>query len=514
MNIIRELSNIITPKRTKHVNLLSFNLKMNSKLMQLYEGVKSGRFESDEAAIISLYGSLKHKYKYSKLKYDLRKRLYNTIHLIELDSKTFDDDVRAALECQKAWTSVKFLIFVRAFQSAVNVLEKHLPKMLKYELTSMVVEATRLLRQFYSTFALDKKKQQYYDLLLEDYLSLYVAELKTDGYYSHLISMYAEDKSPKKEVASIATNYLETLDNIYPKVISSTFISRYKLIEIIKHMSQYNYTKTVEICDDAIEILSKRITRRNVHLMLIYSQAIGCHLQLKEYEIAERKCLETIQNHLKEGEFNWFKIKELQLQNAIYSESYQRAYFVYLDSIHHKSFVRLPSTFQEEWKIYSAYLEILILMKLICRDNIRAYGRFRVNKFLNEVPVFSKDKRGRNVTIIIAQLVLLIVKEKYNKVIGKMEAIEKYTNRHLHKDYHHRTIIFVKIIALFVRAGFEKRMMDWKKLNILNQKLSKKPLNVINPNYDAEIIRYEKLVGFVVDCVRSERNVMIDRIQV
>lgn len=513
MKIIRELSRIITPKRTKHVNLLSFNLKADSKLMQLYEGVKSGRFKSDEEAIISLYGNLKHKYKYSKLKYDLRKRLYNTIHLVELETETFDDDIKTTLECQKIWTSVKFLISAKAFQSAISILEKYFQKMLKYELTSMVMEASRLLRRYYSTFILDTKKQQYYDLLLEDYLSLYAAEVKIDGYYNHLMSMYAEDKSPKKEVASIAASYIEVLNASYPKVVSSTFISLYKLIEIIKHMSQYNYAKTVEICDDAIEVLNERTVRRKVYLMLIYSQAIACHLQLKEYEIAEQKCLETLQNHLKEGEFNWFKIKELQLQNAIYSASYQKAYLIYLDSVNHKYFTKLPNTFQEEWRIYSAYLEILILMNLISRDDIMERSEFRVNKFLNEVPVFSKDKKGRNITILVAQVILFIVKEQYGKVINKMEAIEKYINRHLNKNYHHRTIIFVKIISLFGKAGFAKRMVDWEKLNILNQELSDKPLNIINPNYDAEIIRYEKLVEFVVACVRSEKTIKTARVQ-
>ncbi|MEN0050650.1 MAG: hypothetical protein AAF806_26530 [Bacteroidota bacterium] len=514
MKIIRELSKIITPKRTKHVNLLSFNLKTDSKLMQLYEGVKSGRFESDEEAIISLYGSLEHKYKYSKLKYDLRKRLYNTIHLVELEAETFDDDIKTTIECQKVWTSVKFLISAKAFQSAIDILEKYFPKMLKYELTSMTIEGARILRKCYSTFALDVKKQQYYDLLLKDYLSLYAAEVEIDGYYNHLMSMYAEDKSPKKEVASIATNYLEALDAVYPKVVSSTFISLYKLIEIIKYMSQYDYMKTIEICDDAIETLRARKVRRKIYLMLIYSQAIACHLQLKEYETAEQKCLETLNNHLKEGEFNWFKIKELQLQNSIYSASYQRAYLIYLDSINHKSFKRLPSTFKEEWRIYSAYLEILIFMNLISRNDTNEHSRFRVNKFLNEVPVFSKDKKGRNITILIAQLVLFVVKERYNKVINKMEAIEKYVSRHLKKDYHHRTIIFIKIIRLFVKAGFERRMMDWEKLEILNQELSEKPLNIINPNYDAEIIRYEKLVEFVVACVRSENTIKVNKMQI
>ena len=233
MKIIRELSNIITPKRTKHVNLLSFNLKTDSKLMQLYEGIRKDHFKSDEEAIKSLYGDLKHKYKYSKLKYDLRRRLYNTLHLGELDSNTVSEDVKTFMECQKAWTAIRFLLYFNAKAAAISILEKHFPKMLKYEFTIMILEGARRLNRYYSTYELDNKKLTYYDDLVSKYLSLYIVEVKIDSYYNSLISMYIEDKSPKEKVASTATEYLEQLDAIYPEVLSSTFIASYILMEIV-----------------------------------------------------------------------------------------------------------------------------------------------------------------------------------------------------------------------------------------------------------------------------------------
>ncbi|MEL6717634.1 MAG: hypothetical protein AAFP82_02880 [Bacteroidota bacterium] len=474
--------------------------------MQLYEGVRRSKFQSDDEAIISLYGSLKHKYKYSKLKYDLRKRLYNTLHLVELDSKLFDDDVKTFLECQKAWTAIRFLIFFQAYQAAFSILEKYFPKMLNYEFTVMIVEGARLLRKYYSSFKLDVKKLNYYDNLISEQLSLYAAEVTLDGYYNLLISKYVEDKSPKEEVTKMATDYLDKIDLIYPKTLSSSFLSIYNLVKIIKYMSQYDYEKAVEVCNEAIEILQERNVKRKLNLMLIYSQAINCHLQLRQYDLAEKKCVETFQYYLEEGEFNWFKTKELQLQNAIYSKSYQKAYAIYQESVNHKSFAKLSNSFKEEWRIYRAYLQILLLLDLVEPDVIQVEKtKFRLHKFLNEVATFSKDKKGRNITILVAQLVLFILQEQYNKVIDRMEAIEKYINRHLHNDYHHRTNFFVKIIKELVKAGFESRMVQWNKIDELKEALSQKPFNVINPNYDLEIIRYEQLVRFVTDFISVKK---------
>ena len=51
--------------------------------------------------------------------------------------------------------------------------------------------------------------------------------------------------------------------------------------------------------------------------------------------------------------------------------------------------------------------------------------KFRVSRYANDVPIFSKDKQGLNVPILISQIALLLQEKKYNIVIDRMEAIGK-----------------------------------------------------------------------------------------
>ena len=46
----------------------------------------------------------------------------------------------------------------------------------------------------------------------------------------------------------------------------------------------------------------------------------------------------------------------------------------------------------EQWRIIEAYANLL---------DINTGQVFRVSRFLNEVPIFSKDKRGNNIAIIV-----------------------------------------------------------------------------------------------------------------
>lgn len=64
-------------------------------------------------------------------------------------------------------------------------------------------------------------------------------------------------------------------------------------------------------------------------------------------------------------------------------------------------------------------------------------------RFLNDVPIFSKDKRGMNIPILIFHILYLILTKRYNDVIDRIVRIEKYTTRYLKKDDNYRSNCFI-----------------------------------------------------------------------
>lgn len=508
MKVIKELSKIITPKRSSHISILSFDLKKDSKLLQLYEGVRKNKFESDEEAITAIYGAggTKNKYKFSKLKYDLRKRMFNTLHLIETNPKELDETKKVVLECERAWTAIRHLIMFQSIRTAIYVLNKHFQKMLDHELTMMIIEGAKLYRKYYSSVEASPKKVAYYDEIITQYLRLYVSETQIEGYFSGIVSLYINDRSHKSEVELMADKYLSTIRASYPAVESSAFLSRYKLIEIFKYMSQYNYEKTAQICEEALLVLEQKEVKRSALLMTIHSQYISCLTHLGRYEAATIQCRKVLNTYLVEGEFNWFKIKELEFQNLLYAEAYQEAYQLFRLTTAHKRFKQLPPSFTEEWTIYRAYLAFLNITSATPISNEQMSKHFRLSRFLNDVPNFSKDKQGLNIAILVCHIVILTVQEKYDQVFNRIEAIEKYTSRHLKSDYHFRTKLFLKVINILSKGGFDTRMVNWQLVDKLKQKMSENPLEIINPIYSIEIIRYEKIIDLLINYFKVNKT--------
>jgi hypothetical protein len=184
---------------------------------------------------------------------------------------------------------------------------------------------------------------------------------------------------------------------------------------------------------------------------------------------------------------------------------YEEACATYLTVVNHKRYKQLNSTAQEEWKIYRAYLEFLNLSGVMSANLRAEKSTFRTQKFINEVTIFDKDKSGMNVAILMVQLLLLIAKQKFNKVIDRMEAVEKYVARHLKTDYHYRSRCFIQIIRLFFAAGFNTRMIDWEAVQKLQQKIADRPVELAQPNYDVEVIPYDNLIPIVIQLLRQHQ---------
>ena len=99
-----------------------------------------------------------------------------------------------------------------------------------------------------------------------------------------------------------------------------------------------------------------------------------------------------------------------------------------------------------------AYLYYLRESNLILpeEDEKAMISRFRMARFLNETPLYNKDRRGLNIPILIFQILFLILTKRYDETIDRIEAIEKYTTRYLKKDDNFRSNCFVKMLLRYV----------------------------------------------------------------
>lgn len=125
-------------------------------------------------------------------------------------------------------------------------------------------------------------------------------------------------------------------------------------------------------------------------------------------------------------------------------------------------------------------------------------SKYKQGKFLNSIPVYSKDKRDLNVSSLIIQIVFVIVKKDYDQAIDRIEAIEKYCSRYLRKDENFRSNCFIKALLQVPISGFHKAGVERRAKKYIGQ-LSDVPLEMSNQPYEVEIIPYEDLWQIIMD---------------
>src|SRR5690606_26274487 len=124
-----------------------------------------------------------------------------------------------------------------------------------------------------------------------------------------------------------------------------------------------------------------------------------------------------------EGHSNWYFVLELHLMLAFHTNKFQKAYEVLRTALQHPGYKKLPESVREQWAIYKAYVQYFISIGKINNQGKEQVQSFRIGKFLNEVPTFSKDKRGVNISIIIIQILFLLYKREFGQVIDRVEAL-------------------------------------------------------------------------------------------
>jgi hypothetical protein len=93
---------------------------------------------------------------------------------------------------------------------------------------------------------------------------------------------------------------------------------------------------------------------------------------------------------------------------------------------------------------------------LIFQDN----NSFRIYKFLNQVPLFSRDKQGVNIPIILVQIYYCFLPIViYSKIIDRMESLNLYSYRHLKKDDNFRSQCFIRMLSKWCRSDFYNGMV-------------------------------------------------------
>jgi len=504
MQDLHELAQIVTPNKLRDIALIGEpSPGKKSKLWEFYNALQENRFDSDEDASLHFYNSTESNSSYRKLRNNLKNRLINSVFFINIKQPSYTDRERAYYECYKDWAAAKILFAKDARVSGIDLCHKILNLAERFEFTELALDVARMLRLHYGTMEGDFKKMDQYHELCRKYEDIWLREGEAEWLYTNLVSRYVNNKNTEDKIHQIARQYYEQLEDALEKYETYKLQLCGRLIQMVAHTSVNDYKSTITLCDKAIAFFERKDYNVNASIQIFLHQLMVCHTQLKQYEQGEaaaKKCLKISE----EGTFNWFKNQELYLLLSMHTGEYQQTYFIFNEVVDHSRFRFLPEVVQETWKIYEAYIHYLIdVGRIATNPEDSRFNKFRLGKFLNETPIFSKDKRGMNIPILVVQILFMILQKKYDAAIDSIEAIEKYCSRHLKKDDTFRSNCFIKMLLQIPISSFHKAAVTRKADKYL-KRLTSTPLEVANQNHEIEIIPYEDLWQFALESMDNK----------
>ncbi len=492
MLALRELVLIIMNNRLLNPDLADFSNTADDRFSSFFRGILEEDYPTEEHAALAQYGTGKKAPAYQKFRKQFKKKLVNHLFFLNLQGQKVSDRQKAYYSCYRDYAAMKILLGQNGWNAAVDLCFKILKQARKFEFTDLAVETTKTLRLYYSTREGNLKKYEKYNKEYIRFRKMLTVEEMAEDLYTDLVVRYVKSKSKDQEAQEKAKKYHKKIKKYLVDCSSYWCQLCGYLIELASYSMSKDYDDINQVCDRAIEFFEAKNYQANVALQIFYYQKIVTKTQQKDYESG----ITTAERGLtlvEEGSSNWFLYQEWYFLLSMHSGNYAMAFQIFITVIKHKRYKFQPAQVKEYWNIHEAFLYFLYLIgKLEGEEEKVVFEKFRYAKFLNNTPIFSSDKRGMNIPILIAQTIILIARQEFTKAMDKIASLQRYTSRYLTQNDAFRSNCFIKMLVQIPISGFHPVAVERKAKKYV-EKLHSVPLEVSEQAREVEIIPYDDL---------------------
>jgi hypothetical protein len=493
MKELIQIVKIIDKNKPKKVEVLG-NEDATSRHAELYALIKDGQITTDKDAEHFFYNESKavSDSAYRQFKSRFRERLMNTLFFMDNENTEATDLQNATLHIHKEWAAINIIYTKGDFGLASKLAENLLPYAMKYELTEIVIYITDRLRQGYGTQIANRNRYDELKILQEKYLEQWRLERQSREIFHDIRMDYIKSSASKSNTYEKARIGWALLKPHLTPDASYQFLTHAYAVGIAQFSSEpHDLQTTIDFCDEAIAALSLKPFTPKKSIAVFMNEKIACYAHLKEQTAGEEVVKEVLA--LQDvGSFGWFKTLEYQALLAFNTQKYDKALEIWQDAQKHKGYKNLTLQHYEIWQLFSAYLHFLAVSGKINAQEVKN-SKFKASKFINDIPTFSTDKEGMNVSSLIVQIAILIAEKKFTSIPDRLDALSKYGRRHIRKtDATYRSHCLIRMLQELPKGNY-KRLRIEPRTKLMLRDLTAVPLNLEVRDYKSEVIPLEDL---------------------
>lgn len=458
MESLKELLKIVNRKRLSKIDVFdqTFLKSDNTNLYyKLYQGIESGKINTDTDAALYLYGSDEKDAKYRKLKSRFKNKLIKTILLLNRDELFNNELGKVYYECISNYQSIEILIKITGYSKIMfELIKDEYSICVKFKFYEILTKYSFYLCSYYS---LNGQAQKYEEentrfLVYSEKSSI---ELKLKQTFNSIIVLFTSSRSITDILLEKVKLHIQEIENKLNLIDNMEIFYFYYYAQLLYDENLGDLSKIIKLSNE-IEILLKNnmyINNNNRNLLVLLYR-LKAYLHTKDFRLGIKLLYSNTSIIVNESDYNWFVLKEFEFKLYLHDNKIKEANEVYEIVMANKFFKRHIAQLTEKWKIHYAYLVFM--------DNYLNNGnyKFSLAKFINEVPINSRDKGGYNFAIRLVELLYHFARKEYNIIFQKMESLKSYKTRYLNDNTYKRNHIFLALLLKAEKEGFDGKAMS------------------------------------------------------
>lgn len=492
---LAELVRFTANNRVKKVELIGSG--KNTRVQQLYDAILSENFRGDEAYARHLFGDNPRRIAYlRRVERQLSEQLHTTVFLLD-NNKLESEGQVIFYDCLKYFAAYWILVGRGSERAAMQLAERTIKQaLLLADLSEMIYLLSARLSKKYRA---SNRKYRYYLNLTEEFEQLVRGEVLASKYSNIIYREKHKSLSNLSKLKGQIEQYVKDLEPFMNIRVSHALAYDYFKFRVELKQLELDYDAVIDECDEALRVIRETTKYpRYVYIYHFQRAKLDALTKLKrkeEGEIAVQKCLQLI----RQGTPIWF---DTQFHVCIYyfhTGQYQLAYEHYAEMVQHPTNKYMATIVVENINLIGGYVHYLIAIGQV--QDVHSIGKkFSIGKLINDTPIYSKDKRGHNITILVLQILFLLQRKKYGEVLDKMDALNMYCHRYLRKGHTFRSNCFIKMF-LEIPKGYFNRTAATRKAQRYVDRLTNAPFKKTLEGADMEVIPYEELWQFALSTI-------------
>lgn len=499
MDIIKALWNI-------REGLSNQKDKKDTLLQKFDEVLRNHPEISDEEMCFLLYGHRKKTSEYRVIKHRYEQKLQDEVMSYCGAQKNLDNYTFRSLVAEKNYLII-LALYKNGFQNvAIKLIEKNYAFCKNNDFVAISLQLSELLAKYYgfinpniSLFEKYMKENKYLSELID-------AEYHLKRYSTLASHWYVMQKGGLRQ--NQIEEYKKMVD--HGEILFKNYFSRNNFLNF-NNIAHYYYILTSQ-AQKSLELALQASKIQQEHFpddrMTKYSIAINIGLsyfRLNDYQNAANAYQQALMIPA-EGHRMWLEDGLIYFVILLRLKDYNKMFEVYFSHYFHKNISNFKPI-HEQWMIREAFIHLLIESEMIAVDWIpeNYKHKFYIKKFLNSVPIYTKDKEGLYVTILILKIIFALLTKKYDALENIYENLTQYAHKHLKRKDSLRSYYFIKMLSALNKADYHPVLVQTY-ARVHYNKLIQEAYTLDNYKTMIELLPYDDLWAVIIRVLENNQS--------